>query len=260
MVEKPARRWFRFSLRTIFLLVTLLCCWLGWESSIVHRRRAVLREFGAGHGYQFNTASDYVKRYPPNAKNLSVAQVSFVRRLLGDEAIQEIWYSHTRSETDLKRLAEAFPEATIQEIPLEPCHPGCFPRGTLVDTPQGPRRIETIQIGEPLTAFLPSGQQIVARVQSIFVTQNRLWKIETSGGTLLTTEAQPLCVAFNRAIPAGELQPGDFVLFRAGMGQIPVEVVAAKPTGRTERVFNLVLGDSEVFVAGGFLARSKPPR
>jgi hypothetical protein len=26
-----------------------------------------------------------------------------------------------------------------------------------------------------------------------------------------------------------------------------------------EPVFNLVLGDEEIFVAGGFLARSKPP-
>ena len=30
-------------------------------------------------------------------------------------------------------------------------------------------------------------------------------------------------------------------------------------TGRDEPVFNLILGDSAVFVAGGFLARGKPP-
>jgi hypothetical protein len=36
-----------------------------------------------------------------------------------------------------------------------------------------------------------------------------------------------------------------------------VEAVAA--AGREEPVFNLILGNSEVFVAGDFLARGKPP-
>jgi hypothetical protein len=30
-------------------------------------------------------------------------------------------------------------------------------------------------------------------------------------------------------------------------------------TGRWERVYNLILKDKGLFVAGGFLARSKPP-
>jgi hypothetical protein len=36
-------------------------------------------------------------------------------------------------------------------------------------------------------------------------------------------------------------------------------VLDAASIRRTEKVFNLILGDSEIFVAGGFLARSKPP-
>jgi hypothetical protein len=38
-----------------------------------------------------------------------------------------------------------------------------------------------------------------------------------------------------------------------------VKVLAVVPTERTEKVFNLVLGNSKYFIAGGFLARSKPP-
>lgn len=30
-------------------------------------------------------------------------------------------------------------------------------------------------------------------------------------------------------------------------------------TERTEQVFNVVLGDAELFIAGNFLARRKPP-
>jgi hypothetical protein len=35
--------------------------------------------------------------------------------------------------------------------------------------------------------------------------------------------------------------------------------VSVAPTERIDQVFNLVLGNSEIFVAGGYLARSKPP-
>lgn len=36
------RRWFRFGLRTMFVVVTVLACWLGYELSWVRQRRAVL--------------------------------------------------------------------------------------------------------------------------------------------------------------------------------------------------------------------------
>ena len=39
----------------------------------------------------------------------------------------------------------------------------------------------------------------------------------------------------------------------------PAVVSAVKSAGREGRVFNLVLGEPVLFVAGGFLARSKPP-
>ena len=30
-MTSPPRRWFRFSLRTMFVLVTMACVWLGWQ-------------------------------------------------------------------------------------------------------------------------------------------------------------------------------------------------------------------------------------
>jgi hypothetical protein len=38
-----------------------------------------------------------------------------------------------------------------------------------------------------------------------------------------------------------------------------VAVQSVSSTGRTEQVFNVVLGDSVIFIANGFLVRSKPP-
>ena len=48
MSEAPKRRWFRFSLRTLFVVVTVCCVWLGWQLHIVRERQAMLREFEKG--------------------------------------------------------------------------------------------------------------------------------------------------------------------------------------------------------------------
>lgn len=263
MNEQPHRPWFRFSLRTMLIVVTVLCCWLGWESSVVRRRQAVLRELQGNAAFQFTSAADWAKRYPPGAPvPEDLANVPLVRRCLGDVAIQEIWFTrHYQgfSEAELSRLTKTFPEAEQREILPEPCHPGCFPRGTLVETTQGPRSIESIQLGDSLTAFLPSGEPVIAAVQSIFITDNRLWKVETAAGGLLTTETQPLCLSTNEIRPAGKLVLGDQILHFHDGEILPVKILSVSPTGRTVKVFNLVLGDSELFVANGFLARSKPP-
>jgi TRAP-type C4-dicarboxylate transport system permease small subunit len=35
----PTRRWFQFGIGTMFLAVTILALWLGWELRIVHQRK-----------------------------------------------------------------------------------------------------------------------------------------------------------------------------------------------------------------------------
>jgi Protein of unknown function (DUF1557). len=248
----------------MFVLVTLLCCWLAWESSVVRHRKAVLAGLKTNGAIRFTTAKAWEERYPGGSPLGRPARISLVRQWLGDEAIQEIqytsWFHVEFVKVDLAEVKRAFPEAELREGPLpEPCHPGCFPRGTLVETPAGPRAIETIRQGDSISAYRASGESFVATVQSVFITDNRLWQIETEAGTLVTTETQPLCLATNRTAPAGKLMPGESIL-RCVDGEIrPVNVVSVTATNRRETVFNLVLGDRELFVANGFLARSKPP-
>ncbi len=258
MADKPRRRWFSFSLRSLLIATTVLGVWLGWETSVVRQRTQVRKELEATREYRFTTAAEYAERYGGSPPPGAVAAIPLVRRWLGDRAIQEIWYYSAPQPAERERIARVFPEAAIDQIPLDPCHPGCFPRGTLVETPGGPRLIETIQPGDTLTAF-HNGQPLTATVQSVFVTSNRLWEVTTRAGVLVTTKIQPLCLALDRPLPAGDLKPGDTILHSQDGVIQATEVVSVAPTDRTEQVFNLVLGDSEVFVAGGFLARSKPP-
>jgi hypothetical protein len=52
MDEKPKHRWFqfRFSLRTLFVLVTVVAIWFGWSLNWIRERRAFLRD-GLGQAY-----------------------------------------------------------------------------------------------------------------------------------------------------------------------------------------------------------------
>ena len=42
MTAAPKRRWFRFSLRTMFVVVTVVACWLGWNLHQVRQREKFL--------------------------------------------------------------------------------------------------------------------------------------------------------------------------------------------------------------------------
>jgi hypothetical protein len=266
MSQPQVRRWFNFSLRMLFVVMTLICCYLGWQSSIVRKRQALLREIKGSVAYQVIPALEYANRLPPGGPIARVATIPTLRSLLGDQAVQVIWihpYTQDYSKIQRDRLAKTFPEAELQEVLPEPCHPGCFPRGTLVETPDGARAIETIQLRELLTTVDGNGNVAAVPVQSIFVTTNRLLKVETDAGTLYTTQTQPLCRTIERIVAAGDLLPGDTIL-AWGQGHAKgqtksVKVIEVTRTSRDERVFNLVLGNSEIFIAGGYLARSKPP-
>jgi hypothetical protein len=41
MTPAPKRRWFQFSLRTMFVVVTVFACWLGW-GPVVERQLDLL--------------------------------------------------------------------------------------------------------------------------------------------------------------------------------------------------------------------------
>jgi hypothetical protein len=258
---KRHSRWFRFSLRTMFIFMTLLCCWLGWEASVVRERHSVRRELGANPAFIFVTAKAWAE--VAIGASTPKVRIPIVRVWLGDEAIQQIGYMRYMpgfSEDEVKRLSRVFPEAQLQEaFPTEPCHPGCFPAGTLVNTPDGLCPIERIGPGEVVLSISPTGGSVSAEVQSVFTTENRLWKVETGAGVLFTTETQPLCLADHRTVAAGKLQSGDEILRCQNGSILPVKVRHVGRTARMETVFNLVLGDEDLFVAGGFLARSKPP-
>ncbi len=149
------------------------------------------------------------------------------------------------------------PQEPLQLLP--PCHPGCFPAGTLVRVPDGTKAIECIREGDLVTAIDAAGRPSPARVEGVFVTRNRVLEVRTEGATLVTTATQPVGLEGGGFRAARELKPGDRVWRWAGGKRRAAAVTAVTPAGREVGVFNLILGEPTGFVAGGFLVRSKPP-
>src|SRR5262249_28246433 len=131
-----------------------------------------------------------------------------------------------------------------EQSPPPPCHPGCFPAGTAVATPDGPRPIEAVGPGDLVTLVRPDRTATSRAVRSTFQPGNRLVEVRTESGRLLTTETQPLCLEGGGFRPAGELAEGDLVWRWEAGGRRPARVRAVVPTGREVPVFNLVVGDS----------------
>ena len=140
-----------------------------------------------------------------------------------------------------------------------PCHPGCFPAGTLVRVPGGTAKIETLKVGDAVTTVGADGKAASGKVTHLYETTNKLVEVKTDGGTALTTHEQPLALVAGGLSKAGDLKTGDRVWRWVGGERKVATVAAVTATGRTATVYNLILGGSAVFVAGDFLARGKPP-
>lgn len=139
-----------------------------------------------------------------------------------------------------------------------PCHPGCFPGGTLIQIPGGTQPIEGLRKGDLVITIGPDGTAGQVFVVDLFTTQNLLFEVRTDGKTLTTTKTQPLALVGGGLRIAGDLKAKDQIYTLEGGKRKTVTVQSVLATDRQAQVFNLILGEPVFFVAGGFLARSKP--
>ncbi len=105
----PNRRWFRFSLRTLFVVMTVFC-WLGYQINWMLQRHEALSTGAGPYGWAATWRS---KDRPPAPWSL---------RLLGEQGVDSIWLdigmpAETRADYQT-RLEGLFPEAQVIE-PME---------------------------------------------------------------------------------------------------------------------------------------------
>jgi hypothetical protein len=126
--EPPKRHHFQFSLRTLMIVVTLLCVvggYVGWQAKKVNERKTLLERVVSDGGGYFRVSlgpRDHEEysvcgAIPGNGKWLVPSHEypppSWIRRWLGDDRICTIWLPKSFSATDLAIIAEGFPEAGV---------------------------------------------------------------------------------------------------------------------------------------------------
>jgi hypothetical protein len=105
--------WFQFRLGTMFVLVTILAVWLGWELHFVHARRAfVARLEPLGFDY-YADRSDFVD---PAHRPWKAARNSSWRQWLGDKNYSEIIIPAKWSHEEVEHATRLFPEAKVCQI------------------------------------------------------------------------------------------------------------------------------------------------
>jgi hypothetical protein len=129
----PRRRWFRFSLRTLFVLVTLFAVWLAWQLNLIHQRNAMHRWIEA-HGGSAATGSlgksfrdeiiqavgpdpDFIRQFAPETRT---GTIPWFKTILGDHAVAYIVIPRVFDPGHVyKRAQVLFPEALIIPVPLD---------------------------------------------------------------------------------------------------------------------------------------------
>jgi hypothetical protein len=107
------RRWFRYSLRTMFVIVTLFAFWLGWELKFIRDRRAFVAAMDELRTAEIQKSTSAFGLNFTWTNQISGASIPFWRRWLGDEPQTVIALPRTSTEDDRETAVRLFPEAKV---------------------------------------------------------------------------------------------------------------------------------------------------
>lgn len=113
-MNKP-RRWFRFSLGALLLLVTVFGGWLAWQVNAIHRRQAALARIKPHTTAIITFAAEAAK---PPAERFYMAyheprEIPIWRRLMGDQAVAYILFAADAPDEEFLLATKIFPEAQV---------------------------------------------------------------------------------------------------------------------------------------------------
>ena len=83
MTDKPKRRWYQFSLRTLFIITTLFaipCSWYAYEMNEAAKRRAAIAEIEKNLGTQFDREVGQIFLDSDIKKLWTIIQDGFIER------------------------------------------------------------------------------------------------------------------------------------------------------------------------------------
>ena len=115
MSETPTRLWFRYSLRTMFVVVTVLCLWLGWTLPTIAERQK-LRSHEGVSCFVLDRTRQFIPGEVTGGKAMPITW-----RLLGVSRVDMIHLDSSKfDDDDLRHVSDVFPEAVVKRFTFPP--------------------------------------------------------------------------------------------------------------------------------------------
>lgn len=130
---------------------------------------------------------------------------------------------------------------------------GCVAEGTLIDTPNGPRAIESLQVGDAVWSQV-AGQRVGAQVQAVYqVAPAEFIELTTSDTTLLVTAEHPVQTDTGVFVRADHLAEATNLFTPTARTPLTRfrHLAADRPA------YNLLVSPGGVFFANGLLVHNK---
>lgn len=130
---------------------------------------------------------------------------------------------------------------------------GCVATGTLIDTPSGPRAIESLRVGNAVWSQL-AGRRIEAIVQAVYAVEpEEFIELTTVGQTLLVTPEHPVETAPGEFARADQLTAATVLCTESA--RAPLVSLRRLPADRL--AYNLLVSPGGVFFANSLLVHNK---
>jgi len=129
-LRQRTRRWWRFSLRTLLVGVTVLAVWLGWNANVILQRKAMRRwieQVGGRAAVDGQTAELSGETYLPlfwRQADERSWRITPWRRLMGDQPLDVIVIPPGVGAGNIRLIRMLFPEVRmINQFASEPATP-----------------------------------------------------------------------------------------------------------------------------------------
>jgi hypothetical protein len=115
MTPAPKRRWFQWSLRTLFVVVTLVACCLGYQLNWIRERHSLIdvpQQTGVDPEYDIALMPMSLRA----SLQVETKDAPWPLRWLGERGVYTLYMRDDMPESEVARIRALFPEAEIDRV------------------------------------------------------------------------------------------------------------------------------------------------